>query len=97
MKFSTEKKITDMKDRLVISLFSILILFRFSISLLGESGQIFVNFVCSFKEPALALIVSFLNLYFIDFLSDPYDILPSADYVFLVLLFLILLGGRLSH
>ena len=54
-----------------------------SFSLLGESGQ-FVNFVYLFKEPALGVIdfvYCFLNLYFIDFLFDLYDFLPSAGFV----------------
>jgi len=50
-----------------------------------------VNFVHSFKEQALGFIdfffLFFLNLYFIDFLSDLYDFLPSADFRFYLLLF----------
>ena len=51
--------------------------------LLGESGQRFVNFVYPFSEPTLGFTMffsyGFLNIYFIDFLSDLSDLLPSAD------------------
>ena len=58
--------------------------------LLGESSQRFVYFVYLFKEPALGLMdffYCFLNLYFIDFLLDLYDYLPSADFRFCLFFF----------
>ena len=69
----------------MISPFSFLILFVFFSPLLGESSQRFVYVVYLFKEPALDLIdfvYCFLNLYFIDFLFDLYDFLPSVDFRF---------------
>ena len=76
----------------VTSPFSFLILFisGFFSPLLGESSQRFVNFVYLFKEPALGLIdfvYCFLNLYFIDFLLDLYDVLLSADFRFFLFFF----------
>ena len=65
-------------------------LFGFFSSLLGESSQRFVNFVYLFKEQALGFIdflYWFLNLYFIDFLFDLYDFLPSADLRFFLFFF----------
>ena len=58
--------------------------------LLSESSRRFVNFVYLFKEPDLGFInflYCFLNLYFIDFLFDLYDFLPSADYRFYLFFF----------
>ena len=52
---------------------------------LGESCQRFVNIVHLFKEQALGLIdflFFFFHLYFIDFLYDLYDFLPSDDFRF---------------
>ena len=68
-----------------ISPFSFLILFEFFSPLLSESGQRFVNFVYPFKEPAVGFInflYFFLNLYFVDFLSNLYDFLPPTDFRF---------------
>ena len=59
--------------------------------LLGESSQMFVYFVYLFKVPALGLMdffYCFLNLYFIDFLLDLYDYLPSADFRFCLFFFI---------
>ena len=76
---------------IVSSPFSFLILFIWFFSLLGESSQRFVYFVYLFKEPALGLMdffYCFLNLYFIDFLFDLYDYLPSADFRFCLFFFI---------
>jgi len=74
-------------------LFHFLVYLGFFSPLLGESGQRFVNF----KEPALGFIFfSIVFYYFIDFFSDLYDFLPSANFWFcLFFFFLIHLGGRL--
>ena len=52
--------------------------------LLRETGQRFVNFIYCFKEPALGFIDSSVvfNIYFIYFLCDTYDFLPSANFRF---------------
>ena len=65
--------------------FLILLIWVFFSPRLGESGQRFVNFVYIFKDQLLVLMIfyyCFLNLYFLDFLYDLYDFLPSADFRF---------------
>jgi len=54
-----------------------------------------VSFTFS-KNQLLVFFYCFLNLYFIDFLFDLYDSLPSADFMVFLFFFLIHLGGGLS-
>ena len=56
----------------------------------GASSQMFVNFDYLLKEPAHGFIdyfYCFINFYFIDFLFDLYNFLPSADFRFCLFFF----------
>ena len=59
--------------------------------LIGESGQNFCQFCLTFRRSRSwfywFFFYCFSNLYFIDFLSDLYDFLPSADFRFFLFFF----------
>ena len=84
-----------------IEFFSVLI-YLGSLFLVRVARGLSILFTFSMNQLLVLLIffLLFLNLYLIDFLSDLYDFLPSTNFRFFVvavfLLFLILLGGRLS-
>ena len=58
-----------------------------SSSVVGESGQRFVNFILSKNHHLFNDFFCFLNLYYIDSLSDLYDFRHSADFRFCLFFF----------